>query len=340
VADVCRPITGYTHVTSWGSLGSGNNQFRNPKGIAVDSDGNVYVGDSRGVKKFDSAGRFLENWEPEGIHVFSSPRQIAVDRAGDVYVTDIGLYLRVFDPSGNVLRSINEAGHGIAVDDAGTTFVASAEFHFGSTHHSILKFDSTGRLIGELDNIGALCLAVDGSGHLFGTAGVQNFSATAGVRKYDYAGNLLAEWGGSGVGRITYAEGIAIDASANVYVVDYLGHCLKKYDSNGVYLTTVGSSGSGPGQFAFPQQVAVDGSGNLYVTDRDNHRVQKFAPVASPLPPRELAASDARSPEFRAENSAGRHPQRSGRDPSGGLARGRKRGSGQRLRRRRGRRQP
>jgi len=36
----------YNFVTKWGSYGSGNGQFYNPNGIAVDSSGNVYVADS------------------------------------------------------------------------------------------------------------------------------------------------------------------------------------------------------------------------------------------------------------------------------------------------------
>ena len=35
-----------TFVTKWGSLGNGDGQFWVPRGVAVDSSGNVYVADS------------------------------------------------------------------------------------------------------------------------------------------------------------------------------------------------------------------------------------------------------------------------------------------------------
>lgn len=36
----------YVYNTQWGSLGSGNGQFNSPRGMAVDSSGNVYVADT------------------------------------------------------------------------------------------------------------------------------------------------------------------------------------------------------------------------------------------------------------------------------------------------------
>jgi DNA-binding beta-propeller fold protein YncE len=40
------------YVTQWGSQGSGNGQFYDPEGIAVDSSGNVYVVDTSGTLMF------------------------------------------------------------------------------------------------------------------------------------------------------------------------------------------------------------------------------------------------------------------------------------------------
>src|SRR5262249_31622942 len=54
---------------------------------------------------------------------------------------------------------------------------------------------------------------------------------------------------------------------------------IQKFDSNGTFLTTWGSTGSGDGQFKVPQDVAVDASGNVFVTDTasgGNNRIQEF----------------------------------------------------------------
>jgi DNA-binding beta-propeller fold protein YncE len=71
---------------------------------------------------------------------------------------------------------------------------------------------------------------------------------------------------------------LTIDSSGNLYVTYRDEHCIKKFDSNGNLITTLGSEGSGDGQFKWPEAVAVDSLGNLYVMDTGNFRVQKFAP--------------------------------------------------------------
>ena len=83
----------YHFVKKWGSSGTGDGQFERPQGIALDSSGNVYVGDSNNqIQKFDSNGKFITKWGSEGTGdgQFQNPSGIAMGSLGNVYVTDWG----------------------------------------------------------------------------------------------------------------------------------------------------------------------------------------------------------------------------------------------------------
>jgi DNA-binding beta-propeller fold protein YncE len=78
--------------TAWGSQGSGDGQFNNQRGIAVDSSGFIYVADfnNHRIQKFNSEGTFITKWGSYGQEdgLFDNPWGIAVNSSGDVYVAD------------------------------------------------------------------------------------------------------------------------------------------------------------------------------------------------------------------------------------------------------------
>jgi DNA-binding beta-propeller fold protein YncE len=52
---------------------------------------------------------------------------------------------------------------------------------------------------------------------------------------------------------------------------------IRKFDSNGKFITSWGSKGSGNGQFNENHGIDIDSSGNVYVVDTRNNRIQKFS---------------------------------------------------------------
>ncbi len=78
-------------LTEWGSQGSGDGQFANPTGVAVDGSGNVFVADFNSrIQKFTNTGTFLTKWgcPGSGDGQFSFPTGVAVDGSGNVFVAD------------------------------------------------------------------------------------------------------------------------------------------------------------------------------------------------------------------------------------------------------------
>jgi DNA-binding beta-propeller fold protein YncE len=292
------PISGATGLTNglaysfeltWGTSGTGNGEFNNPSGIAVDALGNVYVADdgNNRIQKFDSTGTYITQWgsSGNGNGEFNDPRSLAVDDSGNVYVVDTdNNRIQKFDSDGTYLTQWGTVGTGngqfdnpynIALSASGNVYVVDT-FNF-----RIQKFDSNGTYLtqwgtngsgnGQFDQLRGI--AVDASGNVYTTE-----YGNHRVQKFDTDGIYLTQWGtnGSGNGQFDYPYGIAVDASGNVYVVDQANYRIQKFDSDGTYLTQWGTNGFGDGQFNNPISVVADGSGNVYVGGDD--RIQKFSP--------------------------------------------------------------
>ncbi len=140
-----------TFLLKWGSKGSGDGQFgedhnwRGPEGVAVDSQGNVYVADpaNQRIEKFDSNGNFLSQLGGKGTEdgQFLNPGDVTVDQQGNIYVTDnqqnVGgptSRFSKFDSNGTFLLKWGETGTGlgmlnypagIAVDQQGNIYVVN-----------------------------------------------------------------------------------------------------------------------------------------------------------------------------------------------------------------------
>jgi tripartite motif-containing protein 71 len=79
-------------LSSWGTRGSKDGEFGNPKSIDIDKFGFIYVTDAGNyrVQKFDMEGKFITKWGEmgSGIGKFNLPSGIAVNDDGLVYVAD------------------------------------------------------------------------------------------------------------------------------------------------------------------------------------------------------------------------------------------------------------
>src|SRR5262245_4183810 len=75
-----------------GGHGAGRGQFDSPRGIAIDSMGNIFVADTGNgrIQKFSPTGTFLGTMGIKGIGYgqVGAPNGIAIDRTGNIYVAD------------------------------------------------------------------------------------------------------------------------------------------------------------------------------------------------------------------------------------------------------------
>ncbi len=264
--------------------------FQQPKGIAIDAGGNVYVADSGNdqIQKFTASGVFLAKWGStgSGLGQFSNPQGIAVDASGNVYVADTWNHrIQKFSSSGSFQAAWGVWGSGngqfgtpssIAVDSAGNVYVAdtgnSRVQKFTCSGGYVTKWGTRGSGNGQLDLPEGI--AVDSLGYVY-VADTYNHR----IQKFTSAGVFVTTWGtlGHDPEQLHYPEGVAVDTSGNVYVADTLHSCIKKFSSSGVFIDFIVFAGNRDYGVQSPEGLAVDASGTLYIADTENDRVAEFA---------------------------------------------------------------
>jgi hypothetical protein len=102
---------------SFGSQGSGDGQFQQADGIAVDENGLIYVSDYQlhRIQVFQADGTFVRKWgsQGSGTNQFQNPRGLDIGPDGNLYVCDWGNHrICVYQPDGTFVRSWGSFGTG------------------------------------------------------------------------------------------------------------------------------------------------------------------------------------------------------------------------------------
>ncbi len=190
---------------------------------------------------------------------------LATDALGNLYLADYG---------SNRVRKIN-ATSGIITTLAGT----------GTNGYSGDGGQATAAKIGDPYDV-----VLDANGNLF----IADY-ANQRIRKVNtsgvistFAGNGVAGYTGDG-GQATAAEldhpnGLAIDVSGNIYILDLTSGVVREVNTSGVISTIIGNgvagfSGDGgqatAAEIDNPRGIGTDASGNLYISDAGNERIRK-----------------------------------------------------------------
>ncbi len=277
------------YVLQWGSFGSGNGQFNQPVGVAVDFSGNVYVTDMGNdrVQVFNGSGvwQYSFGGTGSGPGQFLRPYGISIN-GGDLYVVDTGNYrVQKFTLAGSFLLQWGSQGsgngqfqrpRGVAASGTGSVFVTDDSLDRVQSFDGLgayqLQWGTTGSSPGEFR--GPNGIVADAGGGAVIVADSSNHR----IQRFDSLGNLLNLWGTQGGGNGQFQGPVGIASTGFEYFgVDTGNDRMQKFNYSYLYATQWGGTGTGNGQFVRPHSAAVDGS-FIYVTDTGNHRVQKFGP--------------------------------------------------------------
>ncbi len=279
-------------IRSWGSEGSGREQFNSPNGIAISAtSGNVYVADTDNhrIQIFSADGVYIDEWGKEGSGdgEFVGPSAIAVNATSDeVYVVDRDNHrIQVFSAKGDYIDQWGSQGSGVSEFSDPQRIAVSAtsgEVYVADTKNNRIQiFSAKGDYIDQWGSQGSgngefsvpEGIAISASGDVYVADSENNR-----VQVFSAKGVYIDQWGskGSKSGEFNSPQGIAISANGELYVVEMSNQRVQIFDVNGVFKHQWGSTGSGKGEFSIPNEIAVSVKDEVYVADRDNHRIQVF----------------------------------------------------------------
>jgi sugar lactone lactonase YvrE len=261
---------------SFGTKGIGPGQFTDARSIAVDPQGNIYLGeyDSGRILAFDATGKFSHEWTVAGKQLILY--SLAVDRNGIVYADFDGKVLRF---KGDTGESIGQLQIGDPEDDVNYfALTPDGEPLIVTSDEDITRYDAKGQptlnvkaAVSTISGDSELEVreAVDGRGNIF-LLGTFNEA----VFKYSSQGNFINRFGSDGdnTGQFSAPENIAVDGLGRVYVTDFKG--VQVFDGNGRYLGLITMDGAAFG-------MATDDQNNLYVITNDS-TVNKFKVNVTP----------------------------------------------------------
>lgn len=211
-----------------------------PAGVAVDSDGTVFVSDAKLKRVFgyDVKGnlKIAIGKKDE----FKNPGGIAINNElGRLYIVDsFGHMVHVYSTKGEPLF-----GFGTRGDKDG-------EFNYPSN------------------------VAIDRRNGNVYVVDTQNFR----VQVFDKEGKFIKRFGqiGDAPGTFSRPKGAGIDSEGHVYVADAAFDNFQIFNENGELLLFIGGPGHDPGYFWLPAGMYVDEKDKIYVVDSYNRRVQVF----------------------------------------------------------------
>ena len=259
-------------------------QLAAPRGVALDTDGNLYVADTSNhqIRRLDADGRMtpvagasgIGDGGPAATARLFGPRGVTVAADGSIYISDT---------RHNRVRQVNTEG-------IITTLAGTGQRGNGG--------DGGPATEAQLDRPYGLAIGPNGDVYIADTfnnrirrvntrTGVITTFAGTGERAPFENEDEIGDGGLATSARFRGPVGLDFDADGNLYVTDFFNHRVRRVDTEGIITTFAGTgepSFSGDevpaAQALLSQPVGfdIDGEGNFYVADRsyDRNRIRKI----------------------------------------------------------------
>ncbi len=243
-------------------------ELGDPMGIAMDVGGNLYITDiyynviwkqdaaTGNVSVFAGNGTVGETGDNGAATAaqLNRPESVAVDPSGNVYIGEVsGQRVREVAAQTGVITTIAGPGNSSVLGDGGPAAQA------------------------YIDNPAGLATDAVGNLYIADQNRIRMISAKSGIITTVAGGgsNAPGDGGLATQGTLVEPEGVAVDATGNLYIAETGGARVRMVNAQTGILSTIGGNGSagtsGNGELATeaeidPLSVAVDKAGNVYVS--------------------------------------------------------------------------
>jgi len=221
-------------IKSWGGWGGRDGQFRYALRIATDSDDNVYVTDfyNHRIQKFDNDGKHLRNYP------VNYPDSLEVDGSGNIYSSERWTWVRKQDQNGNTLARWNN--HTLGSYPFGISAYGGYVYVANAYKQTFTKYTESGAGAPGTNTWSTSGWAWDVKASSNGVY-VANYNTNK-IQKFSHSGTLIKEWGSPGASntQFNHPAGLSIDTDGNLYVNDRHNHSIKKFDSDGTFISHIG----------------------------------------------------------------------------------------------------
>jgi len=195
------------------------------------------------------------------------PEGVAFDKNGNLFIAD---------ESNSCIRKVDHVTS-IITNYAGT---GTAGFSGDTGPASAAKLSTCSAI--AFDTAGNLYIADYGNQRVRKVTPTGYISTVAGNGSIGFYGDGFAATNA----KLYSPDGVALDNTGNLYIVDAQNHCIRKVDLSGNISTIAGTGGvsgffgdGGPATAALlnrPEGIAIDKYNNIYVADFFNNRIRKI----------------------------------------------------------------
>lgn len=251
-----------------------------PTGVAVDSNGILYIADSHNARIRRVAGGIISTVAGTGVSGFSgdggaaasaqlaSPSGVAVDTSDNLYIADTGNH-RVRRVAGVIITTVAGTGDQGFSGDGGAATSATLDAP------ASVAVDAAGNLyIADRHNQRIRVVGTNGTITTFAGSGTPGFS-----------GGFAGDGAAATAAALSRPSGVSVDSAGNVYIADANNQRVRTVTA-GVITTAFGNGSQGfsgdggrpdAASLDTPKSVAIDSNGNFALADSMNHRIRSAA---------------------------------------------------------------